>query len=205
MPYQNRVDPFGALIFSPARGTLMGNRGILHDADRQIRRGHAHQSWITCALSFKGRTRKIMEPGRYTELFFLDEATSFAAGHRPCAECRRQRYVEVTTLWCQCHGVPPAGQPLAKSLDRALHARRITRDGKKITHEHPITDLPDGTMVDGGGCAVLLWQGRQLDWTAEGYLPRLSALSGSVRVLTPEPVVALFRAGLTPEVHDSAA
>ncbi len=205
MPYQNRVDPFGNLFVSTARGAWMGNRGILHDANKRISRTHAHQNWITCALSFNGRKRSIMAVGRYTELFFLDEATSFAAGHRPCAECRRQRYNEFTAVWRKVHGEPEAGRPFAQTVDRILHSHRIASAGRKMTSEHPISDLPDGTMVADDGGAVLLWRNYQFEWRADGYQPRRTSLTGTVPVLTPAPIVALFRAGLVPEVHPTAA
>ena len=99
VPLQNRVDPWGRLIADRARGSLMGNRGVLHDADQQIRKSHALKRWIICQLEFKGRRRQIMQPGQYTELFFLDEATALAAGHRPCAECQRERFNEFRTAW----------------------------------------------------------------------------------------------------------
>lgn len=201
MPYQNRVDPFGTLFASTARGSWMGNRGILHDANKRILRTHAHQNWITCALSFNGRKREIMADCAYTELFFLDEATSFAAGHRPCAECRRHRYNEFTAMWRQTHGDPEPGRSMAQTIDRALHAHRIARGGRKVTFEHPISDLPYGTMVQDGDVAVLLWQDRQFDWSPNGYSPRPTTLTGTVGVLTPAPIVALFRAGFVPSVY----
>src|SRR5580658_4307221 len=91
MPKQNRVNPFGEIIATPERGTFMGNRGVLHDDQGRIRRKWQGKRWIVCVLEFRGRKRKMMTPSRYTELFFLDEATALAAGHRPCAECRRDR------------------------------------------------------------------------------------------------------------------
>src|SRR4051794_26424644 len=99
MPRQNRVTPSGDIITTPERGTLMGNRGVLHDADARIVRRWQGKRWIACVLEFKGRWRPVMAPGRYTELFFLDEATALAAGHRPCAECRRRRFDEFRDTW----------------------------------------------------------------------------------------------------------
>src|SRR5688500_8008085 len=104
MPRQNRVTPFGELIAAPARGTLMGNRGCLHDGDQRIRRLFVGKRWIHCVLEFKGRRRQVMAPGRYTELFFLDESTALAAGHRPCAECQRDRYLEFRRCWMAGRG-----------------------------------------------------------------------------------------------------
>ncbi|PYF10387.1 hypothetical protein C8J30_105198 [Rhodobacter viridis] len=204
MTYQNRVDPFGTFHAVAAKGTLMGNRGILHDEAKTIARTHAHQHWVTCALSFKGRQQEIMKPGRYTQLFFLDEATALAAGHRPCAECRRERYNEFTSLWRQVLGEPEAGRSLPETIDRALHSARIAR-GRKVTCTADIADLPDGVMVASADAAVLIWQGRQFDWSFEGYHPRPILLEGPVEVLTPKPLVEVIRAGFVPQVHASAS
>lgn len=203
MSLQNRVDPFGTLHAVAAKGTLMGNRGILHDETRMVMRTHAHQHWVTCALSFKGRQQEIMKPGRYTQLFFLDEATALAAGHRPCAECRRERYNEFTALWRQVHGEPEAGRSLPDTIDRALHASRITR-GKKVIYAADIATLPDGVMIASSEAVALIWQGRQLDWSFEGYRPRSVLLEGVVEVLTPKPLVDVIRAGFIPQMHLSA-
>lgn len=204
MPLQNRVDPFGTLHAVAAKGTLMGNRGLLHDETRTVTRTHAHQHWVTCALSFKGRQQEIMKPGRYTQLFFLDEATALAAGHRPCAECRRERYNEFTSLWRQVLGEPEAGRSLPETIDRALHSARIAR-GRKVTCTANIADLPDGVMVASYETAVLIWQGCQFDWSFEGYRPRPVPLDGPVEVLTPKPLVEVIRAGFVPQVHTSAS
>ncbi|ETD85192.1 hypothetical protein [Rhodobacter capsulatus] len=203
MTYQNRVDPFGTFHAVAAKGTLMGNRGILHDEAKTITRTHAHQHWVTCTLSFKGRQQEIMKPGRYTQLFFLDEATALAAGHRPCAECRRERYNEFTSLWRQLHGEPEPGRSMPETIDRSLHSARIAR-GRKVTCTADIADLPEGVMVASYETAVLIWQGRQFDWSFEGYCPRPVPLEGLVDVLTPKPLVEVIRAGFVPQVHASA-
>jgi len=152
MPRQNRVDPFGNLIADPARGTLFGNRGVLHAADGTIVRHHALRRWIYCRLEFKGRKRQLLQPGRYTELFFLDEATALAAGHRPCAECMRGRFNEFRAAWS-------AGPVAATDLDAALHAERLTTDGKQATWRSPLGDLPDGAMVAIDGTPHLIRAG----------------------------------------------
>jgi len=204
MTYQNRVNPLGRLHSSPTKGTLMGNRGILHDETKTILRPHAHQNWVTCALSFKGIKREIMSPGRYTELFFLDEATAFAAGHRPCAECRRERYREFTDAWRRTHGEPEAGRSLPQTIDKAIHATRIDRKRRKVTFSAPVHSLPDGTMFSDGDDIGLVWRGRHLLWSFEGYHERTGHLSPDVTVLTPRPVVDVFKTGFTPSVHASA-
>jgi hypothetical protein len=145
MPLQNRVTPTGEIIADPARGTLMGNRGILHDADRRL--GSArwrHPHWICCRLRFKGRRREVMAPRRYTELFFLDEATALAAGHRPCAECRREDFRRFQAAWRDAVGAEIA----AAAIDRALHAARIDPQTRRQTRfEAALADLPDGAFV----------------------------------------------------------
>ena len=129
-------------------------------------RSYKSRRWITCVLEFRGRYRKVMSEGRYTELFFLDEATAFAAGHRPCAECRRERYNAFAAAWQRItkQGV----RPFADEMDLELHAARI-RKGEKITYEAPLASLPDGVFVRFNGCAHLVWRGALLLWTPEGY------------------------------------
>ncbi len=204
MTYQNRIDPIGNFHAVPAKGTLMGNRGILHDDSQTIIRPHKLQNWVTCALSFKDRKRTIMAPGKYTELFFLDEATAFAAGHRPCGECRRERYREFTDVWRRAHGEPEAGRTLPLTIDKTLHAARIDRKRQKITFEAPVESLPDGTMFLDGDEIVLAWRGRHLLWNFEGYRERARHSPGDVTVVTPRPLVDVFKIGFTPSVHTSA-
>jgi len=204
MTYQNRVDPAGTFHAVPAKGTLMGNRGILHDDTKTIFRTHGHQNWVTCALSFKGRQRSIMGEGKYTELFFLDEATAFAAGHRPCAECRLERYREFTQAWRQTHGEPEPGRPLPQTIDKALHAARIDRKRQKVVFDAEVESLPEGTIFRDGDDFVLIWQGRHWLWGFDGYQERHAKTCGRVSVLTPRPMVEVFRNGFTPAVHTSA-
>lgn len=204
MTLQNRVDPFGRIIATPARGTLMGNRGILHDDQRTIGKTHAHQNWVTCVLSFKDRKRPLMAPGRYTELFFLDEATSFAAGHRPCAECRRDRYKAFVAAWQEAQGAAEPGRSLPHTIDRALHKARIHRR-EKVTFDAPVADLPDGTIITDGDMPVLIWRGRQYRWSFGGYKLQATPVTGIAEVLTPAPLIAVFRQGYRPEVHPSVA
>src|SRR5262249_29835791 len=126
MPRQNRVTPLGEIIACPERGTMMGNRGVLHDGQGQIKRRWGLQRWIVCLLEFKGRHRSVMLPNRYTELFFLDEATGLAAGHRPCFECQRRRYNEFRAAWAMGNLHDQANGPLsAGEIDERLHADRL--------------------------------------------------------------------------------
>lgn len=202
MTLQNRVDPFGRIIAVPVKGDLMGNRGILHDENKRILRTHAHQNWVNCSLSWKGISQTPMKVGRYTQLFFRDEATACAAGHRPCATCRRERYNAFVAAWQKAHGGPDEGRSLPHTIDRALHKARINRR-EKVTFDAPLADLPDGTICADGETPVLIWQGRQYRWSFEGYTPHETPLTGTVRVLTPEPLIEVFRQGYRPEVHAS--
>jgi hypothetical protein len=205
MPLQNRVTPFGEIVSSEARGTLMGNRGCLHDAHRTLGgRRWTTRAWLSCLLSFGGRRRELMRPGSYTELFFLDEATALAAGHRPCAECRREAFRRFADAWAT--GAGRAGERVrAADMDRVLHAERFQRWGGKITFDVPLADLPDGTMIDRGGTAFLKWDGAVRPWSLAGYGPPVDlAPDGAVTVLTPRPTVEVLRAGYRPDVHPSA-
>ena len=201
MPLQNRVTPFGELITTPARGTLMGNRGCLHDPARRIRRPFAVKRWIICLLEFKGRHRPVMVPGQYTELFFLDEATALAAGHRPCAECQRSRYDLFRTHWTARGRALPG----ADDLDDVLHAERL--DGRaKRTYGERLSRLPSGTMVaDPDGKAYLVQEATLWHWTPAGYGARLHpSAETSFRVLTPRSIVRALARGYPVEVHASA-
>jgi hypothetical protein len=205
VPRQNRVTPFGELIATPARGTLMGNRGCLHDAEGRIVRHHVGKRWIHCVLQFKGRRRQVMTPGRYTELFFLDEATALAAGHRPCMECQRDRYLQFRRCWMAEQG-PVAARPAPSvdELDAVLHAERLGAEGQRRTGAEPWSRLPDGVMVAAEDRAYLVHHGRLLPWTPGGYDPPQRDLPAAVRVLTPPAIVAAVRQGYLVQLHPSA-
>ena len=180
----------------------MGNRGILHDDDQVVRKTHTHQNWVSCVLSFNGNKRTLMAPRSYTELFFLDEATALAAGHRPCATCRRDRYRIFTTLWVQVHGAPPDGTPLPKAIDKALHTARIKR-GEKMTFETDFETLPDGVIVESAGAPYLKWRDKAFAWSLDGYVKLPTVITGPVTVLTPYPLIAVLQAGYDPKLHPS--
>jgi hypothetical protein len=205
VPRQNRVDPFGNLIADPARGTLFGNRGVLHADDGSIVRRHALRRWIHCRLEFKGRKRELLQPGRYTELFFLDEATALAAGHRPCAECQRERYLDFRGHWMAGPG-RVGGALSVDELDAALHAERVDEGRGRRTYVEPWARLPDGVMVaDSDDRAYLVHGGRLLAWTPGGYgAPRPGSPAAALRVLTPRSVVAAIRHGYPVQSHASA-
>ncbi len=207
MALQNRVDPYGRLHAVGARGTLMGNRGVLHDPAKQIVAAWRSRRWITCVLSFKGKRREVFAPRRYSELFFLDEATSLAAGHRPCAECRRNRYNEFRAAWAEGRGTPAAmGVASADEMDRVLHSERVGRGGAKRIYEAALIGLPAGTMIEHQGRPFLLWEGRLRPWSFAGYGPPRDVLPAQmVKVLTPESIVGALRSGFASQVHVSGS
>lgn len=202
VPLQNRVTPFGDIIATAARGLVFGNRGVLHDADGRLVREWQVRRWIACRLQFKGRRRQLLRPGRFTELFFLDEATALAAGHRPCAECRREDFLRFRRAWMDTHH---GGQPKVDDIDRTLHAERIDARGRKRLHEALLSDLPDGTMVGEVGEAWIVLGGDLLAWSPVGYGER-RAMPGSAtaQALTPPSMIDVIRAGYEPGIHPTA-
>ncbi len=207
MPLQNRVTPFGEIVAEPWRGSLMGNRGCLHDAGRRLGTPRWRtQNWIACLLEFRGRQREPMPPGRYTALFFWDEAAALAAGHRPCAECRRADYNRWMTAW-QAAGLPGGpGAGGAPTADRHLHRARVTRTRRQIRHEAAAADLPDGTFVTAPQTKrlpMLLWQGRLWHLSLPDRRYYAAGLPPDhVTVLTPRPIVQTLAAGYRPMVGD---
>jgi hypothetical protein len=209
MPKQNRVTPFSKIIATPEKGTFMGNRGVLHDTGGHIKRAWQVKRWIVCALKFRGRKRTVMTPGHYTELFFLDEATALAAGHRPCAECRHARFIAFCDAWRKAHPADRASaRPAATEIDDRLHAERIAPDHSKGYFIAPLDELPDGVFVTAtawGGQAYLVLGDNLLAWSPGGYGERQRRLkSPEVRVLTPPSTVAAICAGYVPDIHPSA-
>lgn len=203
MPLQNRVDPFGELFADPARGTLMGNRGgrFHTDTRRLAARRWASRQWICCLLAFKERQRDVW--GRfYTELFFLDEPTALAAGHRPCFECRRQAAENFAEYWRKARR--GRRRPRAAEMDRLLHRERLQRRAKR-RHRRAIDDLPDGAFVALDGAAFAVRGDALLRWTAKAYDMRVARPRGiMVNVLTPPAILAVLAAGYKPLWHPSA-
>ena len=205
MALQNRVTPLGDLIADPARGLVYGNRGRLHDDAGKIRRRYATRRWIACRLEFRGwRRTRLLQPGRFTELFFLDEAAAFAAGHRPCALCRREDYVRFGELWGELH----PGIAGADAIDARLHAERVDPDTKeRRLHEASLAELPDGSFVLDDGSAHLVLGGELLRWTPAGYGERRAGHRGPTTLITPPSLVEVLRQGWTgavPLLHPSA-
>ena len=200
MPLQNRITPFGEFIAAPARGTLMGNRGgRLHDDHRKLTaRRWTSKQWICCRLDFNGRHRDVWGDS-YTELFFLDEVTAFAAGHRPCFECRRKDAERFALLFAGKDERVSAGE-----MDKRLHAERLHGRGKRL-HRCDIDALPDGAMIARGNDAFALKGGEMLRWSPQGYtqaLPRLRG--GDAQLLTPPSIVLVLARGYAPLWHPSA-
>ncbi|MEZ4859962.1 MAG: hypothetical protein R3C14_01575 [Caldilineaceae bacterium] len=208
MPRQNRVTPFGEIIATPARGTLMGNRGCLHDSQGVIRRSHQGRRWIICLLAFKGRQRTLMTPGQYTELFFLDEATALAAGHRPCAECQRARFNQFRTAWVTANPhLTNTPTPAVAVIDNVLHQERLPPTQRPRLLLHHCAYLPDGSFVApvGEQTAYLVVQGQLLRWSPLGYTPLNSPLAATtIRLLTPPSVVRTLAQGYVAGLHPSA-
>jgi hypothetical protein len=176
---------------------MLGNRGgVLHDDRREIVRPFKSRQWIACLLEFKDRHRTVMTPNRYTELFFLDEAAAFAAGHRPCAECRRERFRAFQAAW---------GRPArAPEIDAELHPARIDGKRRKVTYEAELNSLPNGSFVHIDGSPYLVWDDGLFLWTPEQYTREDRRPDHrTVTVLTPEPIVRCFRNGYQPETHGS--
>jgi hypothetical protein len=198
VPLRNRVTPLGELIADPARGLVYGNRGCLHDDRGEVRRRFATRRWIACRLEFRGWQRgALMQPGKFTELFFLDEATALAAGHRPCALCRREdyrRFLEVI------------GASGADEIDARLHGERLDGRGRRL-HSVLLDDLPDGTFVLHDGGPWLVRGDGLLHWTPAGYGDRLVPPDQRVQAITPPTLVELLRHDWEPAVplfHPSA-
>ena len=201
MPRQNRVTPRSDLIAHPARGLVYGNRGCLHDEQGRIRRRWATRRWIACRLEFRGWHREpLMQPGKFTELFFLDEATAFAAGHRPCALCRREDYVRFGELWGELH----PGAVGADALDAQLHAERVDGPRQRL-HQATIGDLPEGAFVLVEDEPWLVSGDALRRWTPSGY-EGSRPLPARGLMITPPSLVEVLQAGwggAVPLLHPS--
>jgi hypothetical protein len=201
--HADRVAPDGSLHAVSARGLLWGNRGPLLDAHGDLARHSRGRGWVCCLLDFGGRHRDQWRPGRLTELYFLDEATALAAGHRPCGECRHDDHQRFRAVWSTLF----PDDTTAAAVDRRLHAARLVAPGEHRTYEARVEDLPDGTFVEHDGDFWLVRGDQVLAWSFEGYSsarPR-AALPRTVRVRTPWPTVEVLRAGYRAGHHPSAA
>jgi hypothetical protein len=202
MPLQNRVLPTGEIVAHPARGIFTGNRGIIHDPATKtlLRKRWSTDAWLTCVLEFRGRRRKVMERRSWTELFFLDEATAFAAGHRPCFYCRRDDANRFRAAWEKGNRTDGV---LAPAIDAVLHRERFASARKLHPLPRGIEKLPDGTMVLAGEESFVIAGGRPLLWSPSGYRPVKRDISNA-KLLTPPSIVRAFAAGYRPVLHGSA-
>lgn len=207
MPLQNRVNPAGVIFAGASRGTFTGNRGVIH-RNKLIIAPFRTKYWITCLLEYKGMKREVMTEKRWTELFFLDEATAFSAGHRPCAFCRHAAFKLFKSLWLNANAqIDDLTDQAITTIDHLLHRERIAKDGSKLTWRSPLSDLPDGTIVqlDQSADFFLYVQNKLLKWTEFGYSEVMTARSDQpVTVLTPKSIVLTFAAGYPVGIHPSA-
>jgi len=199
---QNRVDPFGNLIKTEARGAWTGTRGLIHNDKQEIVRPFKLKAWITCKLEFKGRKRKVMSPGLYTELFFLDEATAFAAGHRPCCECRREDFNKFKSSWLS--GNPEYHydkKTSIRGIDSVIHEERINSTRSKLTFEEDINNIPDGSFILLDDEPCLVFENEIFLWSPFGYSKGMTFPNREkLIVLTPRSMVNAFRAGYLPQI-----
>ncbi|VIO65932.1 hypothetical protein CI1B_10430 [Bradyrhizobium ivorense] len=203
MPLQNRVTPTGEIVATEHRGTFTGNRGIIHDPATRtlLNKRWSTPAWLTCVCEFRGRRREVMSRQSWTELFFLDEATAFAAGHRPCFYCRRDDAKRFRAAWETANGVSDLK---VKAMDAVLHAERLDRRNKRLHPlPMPLHQLPDGTMVQADGQSYLVVDGATLRWSFAGY--SRADVTDDVMLLTPPSTVRAFQAGYRPVLHPSAA
>lgn len=202
-PLQNRVTPAGDIIATPHRGLFTGNRGIIHDPATRtlLKKRWSSPAWLTCVCEFRGRRREVMATRSWTELFFLDEATALAAGHRPCFFCRRDDAKRFRAAWEAGNG---ASGISAKAIDAVLHRERLDR-GRKRLHPlpMPLADLPDGAMVQQGEESFLVTQGRVLLWSPAGYAS-VERQPDDKKLLTPPSTLRALNAGYQPTLHPTA-
>ncbi|CAL76717.1 conserved hypothetical protein [Bradyrhizobium sp. ORS 278] len=203
MPLQNRVTPMGDIVATPHRGTFTGNRGIIHDPATRtlLNKRWSSPAWLVCLCEFRGKRREVMATRSWTELFFLDEATALAAGHRPCFYCRREDANRFCRAWEQGNGVSEAR---ASEIDKVLHHERLERGRKRLYPLlMPWTALPDGAMVRSGDESLLILKGRASPWSFAGYGPRRDDIAAPL-LLTPPSTLRALQAGYRPVLHPSA-
>jgi len=202
MPLQNRVLPTGDIVAIADRGMFVGNRGIIHDPATRtlLKRRWSADAWLICVLEFRGRRRKVMQRQSWTELFFLDEATAFAAGHRPCFYCRREDANRFRAAWEKGNRT---SEVLAPEMDAVLHRQRFASSKKLHPLQTPLEKLPDGAMVRANDDGFLVARGRALKWSPSGYR-KVEGKIGEAKLLTPPSIVRAFSAGYRPVIHPSA-
>ncbi len=204
MSRQNRVSPLGEFVSTAHRGHFTGNRGIIHDPATKtlLNRRWSSKAWITCVCEFRGRRRDVMSRRSWTELFFLDEATSFAAGHRPCFYCRRDDATAFRDAWAKGNG---RAKPYATDMDVVLHSERLAGRAKRLhPMDTPALKLPDGAMVTSGGESYLIANGEAWLWSFAGY-KRAAAVPADAKLLTPPSIVNALREGYRTQIDSSEA
>lgn len=203
MPLQNRVTPTGDIVSTPHRGLFTGNRGIIHDPATKtlLKKRWSSPAWLTCTCEFRGRRREVMAQRSWTELFFLDEATALAAGHRPCFYCRRDDANRFRAAWEQGNRVHDVRM---HDIDAVLHHERLDHGSKRL-HALlvPLEQLPDGAMVQQGAESFLVTQGRALLWSPEGYTAVERQLDEAA-LLTPPSTLRTLNSGYSPVLHPTA-
>lgn len=208
---QNRINPFGNIIETPHRGAWTGNRGVIHNDKKQIIRAFKSKAWITCALEFKGMKRIVMSPNRWTELFFLDEATAFAAGHRPCAYCRRTDFNQFKALWLKANReLFELADEKMTTIDAVLQEERLKKNGAKKVHSAPLLSLPDGVIFcfkNDKTKPFLIYKNHLFEWHESGYLSamKMPEINDEVSVLTPLSIINVFKQNYVPQVDKSAS
>jgi len=203
MPLQNRVTPFGEIVAIAQRGMFMGNRGIIHDPGTRtlLPRRWTTKAWITCVCAYKGVRRDVMSTRSWTELFFLDEATALAAGHRPCFSCRREAAEKFRSAWTAGNG---GDRPSAPGIDEVLHRERLANRRKQLHPlPLPVDRLPDGAMVAIDATSYVIVGGLALEWAEHGYQNAARTLSDA-KLLTPPSTVRALGAGYRPILHPTA-
>lgn len=206
-PLRNRVTPNGEIVASASKGTMMGNRGNLHNGKKELVRLFKDKAWKTCLLEYQGIKREVMAEGAYTELFFLDEATAFSAGHRPCNDCQKERAKEFKGVWLKANaGKYELSSTNLTEIDKVLHLERIGQVNGKITFSSVISGLPDGVFIEDRGKYYLKLNSRLLEWSHSGYTSAIDIPHElEVAVLTPKSIVRCFDfdKGFIPKVHPS--
>lgn len=208
MPLQNRVNPFSKIMATTERGAYTGNRGVIHNAQKEIIKNHAVKYWITCLLEYKGMHREVMTAKRWTELFFLDEATAFAAGHRPCGFCRHSDFKRFKTLWLQANGAQHnlSANTKIDVIDAIIHAERLDENNAQKTFNATLKTLPDGVLIQlfDNDDAYLWYEQALYLWSFAGYKKyHHYNKDATVKVLTPPSYVAVFKLGYRPQIHFS--
>jgi hypothetical protein len=209
MPLQNRVNPFSKIIATAERGTFTGNRGVIHNGQKEIIKNHSVKYWITCMLEYKEMHRAVMTPNRWTELFFLDEATAFAAGHRPCGFCRHTDFKHFKNLWLEANGEKYGLMKNVKMdvIDNIIHKERLDENNVQKTFSASLQTLPDGVLIKvTENENAYLWHRQNLyQWSFKGY-KKIAVFNKNqtVNVLTPIGYVEVFREGYQPKIHFTA-